>query len=89
MTDLTQEQIFNQILERIKQLMNSPDPLGEINKFVTMEYTTNEDAREMGHLEVLSLAIVKLATFYGDQKLIDLWESYLALVDPLFVKMSA
>jgi hypothetical protein len=89
MDEARKEELFKQILERIRMLMNTSNPLAELNKLVTLEYSTNPDAKDMGHLEVLSAVIIKLATFYGDQKLVDLWETYLLMVDPLLIKMSA
>ena len=89
MDEVSKEELFKQILERIRTLMNTQNPHAELNKLVTLEYSTNPEAKDMGHLEVLSLVIFKLATFYGDQKLVDLWDTYLAIVDPLFIKMSA
>ncbi len=89
MAEGTKEELFNQILERIRMLMNTTNPLAELNKLITLEYSMNPEAQDMGHLEVLSLVVVKLATFYSDQKLLDLWETYLLLVDPLLIKMGA
>ena len=85
----TKEELFKQILERIRMLMNTTNPLAELNKLITLEYSMNPGAKDMGHLEVLSSVVIKLATFYGDQKLLDLWETYLLLVDPLLIKMGA
>jgi len=67
------------VINHIGYIMNSLQPVDEINKMIALEITTNPELCTAEYKEVMTRVIAKLAEFYKDNELEVLWHEYLML----------
>lgn len=73
--------LFEKVIDHISILLNSVDSRDELRKMVILEMTVNKDCQELEYVEVLHLVILRLADFYKDPILEEIWYDYLEAED--------
>ncbi len=70
---------LDRVITQIGFLLNSIDPVKEINKLISLELTVNSKAKDLSYQDVMNLVVIRLANFYGDEDLRALWTEYLLI----------
>ncbi len=72
---------FDKVINHVSLLLNSNDARDELRKMVILEMTVNSECQDLEYVEVLHLVILRLADFYNDPGLEDIWYDYLEAED--------
>lgn len=76
--------LFEKVIDHISLLLNSKNATEELRKLVILEMTVNSDCEALEYVEVLHLVILRLADFYKDPILEEIWYDYLEADDESF-----
>ena len=87
MVNVLKEQLLNssdllkKFFDHLSYLMNRSDVDLELQKLMSIEITTNPQARDLEYLELLNVVILRLIDFYQDPQLEQVWFNYLDSLD--------
>lgn len=68
---------FEKVMDHISLLLNSADVHHDVQKLLALEMTTNPDGVNLEYIELLHIVVLRLAQFYNDENLENLWYNYL------------
>ena len=75
------DKLLERVMNHVSMLLNSADVETEIQKMIALEITTNPDNASLEYLELMHIVILRLAQFYNDDELEELWYNYLECDD--------
>ena len=73
--------LLKNFFNHLSYLMNRSDVDLELQKLMSIEITTNPQARDLEYLELLNVVILRLIDFYQDPQLEQIWFNYLDSMD--------
>ena len=74
---LNSSDLLKKFFNHLSYLMNRSDVDFELQKLMSIEITTNPQARDLEYLELLNVVILRLIDFYQDPQFEQAWFDYL------------